>query len=68
MTQLVKECEEVSKGGCDCKVASGGGRMRVTMDRYEVWPQAYQASTRPGCYVETCKNSSEAHDAAGQGV
>ena len=36
MTQLVKECEEASKGGCDCKVASGGGRMRVAMDRYEV--------------------------------
>jgi 2,3-bisphosphoglycerate-independent phosphoglycerate mutase len=22
--------------GVDCKIASGGGRMRVTMDRYEV--------------------------------
>ena len=40
MTQLVKECEEVSKGGCDSKVASGGGRMRVTMDRYEVRPES----------------------------
>ena len=22
--------------GCDARIASGGGRMRVTMDRYEV--------------------------------
>ena len=40
MMRLVKECEEVSKGGCDCKVASGGGRMRVTMDRYAVRPDS----------------------------
>ena len=27
---------EKENDGCDAKVASGGGRMRVTMDRYEV--------------------------------
>lgn len=28
-------CAEISAGGaCDCKIASGGGRMFVTMDRY----------------------------------
>ena len=36
MTQLVKELKEVSQGGVNAQVASGGGRMRVTMDRYEV--------------------------------
>ena len=41
MTQLVKDCKEVSQGGVDAQVASGGGRMRVTMDRYEVWGPVY---------------------------
>ena len=27
---------EEANQGCDAKIASGGGRMRVTMDRYEV--------------------------------
>ena len=35
MTELVKKCEELKKMGCDARVASGGGRMKVTMDRYE---------------------------------
>ena len=28
--------EELREGGCDALIASGGGRMKVTMDRYEV--------------------------------
>jgi len=31
--------EELRSGGVDARVASGGGRMRITMDRYEAdWP------------------------------
>ena len=35
--KFVAELEEVLAGlqGCDAKIASGGGRMGVTMDRYE---------------------------------
>jgi hypothetical protein len=35
--------------GCDAKVASGGGRMKVTMDRYEAdWVGGLlRISTRP---------------------
>ena len=53
MTQLVKDCKEVSTGGCDAQVASGGGRMRVTMDRYEVSLLASSALTvlRDSCRV-----------------
>ncbi len=30
---------EVRASGCDARIASGGGRMRITMDRYEAeWP------------------------------
>ena len=37
ITQLVEDLQELEKEhGCDAKVASGGGRMKVTMDRYEV--------------------------------
>jgi len=32
--ELEKDLAELS--GCDAKIASGGGRMHVTMDRYEV--------------------------------
>ena len=32
--QLQKDLEALE--GCDAKIASGGGRMHVTMDRYEV--------------------------------
>lgn len=32
---LEKDLAAVSKGGCDAAIASGGGRMGVTMDRYE---------------------------------
>lgn len=28
--------KELRDGGCDALIASGGGRMKVTMDRYEV--------------------------------
>lgn len=35
MTEVVKKCKELENQGCDARVASGGGRMRVTMDRYE---------------------------------
>ncbi len=34
--QLEKELEGIRKYGCDAQIASGGGRMFVTMDRYEV--------------------------------
>ena len=53
MTQLVKDCKEVSRGGCDAQVASGGGRMRVTMDRYEVSLLASLALAvlRDGCTI-----------------
>ena len=36
--QLQKDLAAIEKDneGCDAKIASGGGRMRVTMDRYEV--------------------------------
>ncbi len=31
--------KELSTGGCDARIASGGGRMKITMDRYEAnWP------------------------------
>ncbi|KAL6748133.1 phosphoglycerate mutase [Haematococcus lacustris] len=36
VTELEKELAELNASkGVDCKVASGGGRMNVTMDRYE---------------------------------
>ena len=34
--QLEKDLESLE--GVDAKIASGGGRMHVTMDRYEVCP------------------------------
>ena len=33
--QLEKDLSDLSKSGCDAKIGSGGGRMGVTMDRYE---------------------------------
>ena len=35
MEKLVAELDLYAAQGCDAKVASGGGRMAVTMDRYE---------------------------------
>ena len=35
MAKLVAELDSYTAQGCDAKVASGGGRMAVTMDRYE---------------------------------
>lgn len=32
---LEKRCGELRRTGCDCAIASGGGRMITTMDRYE---------------------------------
>lgn len=34
--QLAGDLKDLEKQGVDAKIASGGGRMRVTMDRYEV--------------------------------
>lgn len=34
--ELEDELAEMRNGGCDACIASGGGRMKVTMDRYEV--------------------------------
>ena len=33
--RLEKVLNEVKGGGCDARIASGGGRMLITMDRYE---------------------------------
>ena len=33
-TPLERHCAEMQKRGCDCRIASGGGRMVTTMDRY----------------------------------
>lgn len=35
MEKLIAELDSYAAQGCDAKVASGGGRMAVTMDRYE---------------------------------
>mmetsp|Transcript_35619 Transcript_35619/g.79184 ORF Transcript_35619/g.79184 Transcript_35619/m.79184 type:complete len:558 (-) Transcript_35619:762-2435(-) len=35
ITALEEELKGYNAKGCDAKIASGGGRMRVTMDRYE---------------------------------
>lgn len=40
--QLEKDLEELRKQGIDAFLASGGGRMYVTMDRYEVPCQLQQ--------------------------
>ena len=37
--QLEDVLAELRKDGCDYRIASGGGRMQITMDRYEAnWP------------------------------
>lgn len=36
MAQLQKDLKSLEGKGCDAQVASGGGRMITTMDRYEV--------------------------------
>ncbi len=33
--KLERFCRELRDAGCDARIASGGGRMHVTMDRYE---------------------------------
>jgi len=33
MQAVVAECGKLGESGCDARVASGGGRMKVTMDR-----------------------------------
>lgn len=38
--ELEVELAAVGKDGVDAKIASGGGRMGVTMDRYEVCPNS----------------------------
>ena len=35
VTQIEAVLGEVSAAGCDARIASGGGRMAITMDRYE---------------------------------
>ncbi|MBE0583083.1 MAG: 2,3-bisphosphoglycerate-independent phosphoglycerate mutase [Desulfofustis sp.] len=32
---LERRCVELQQQGCDCRIASGGGRMITTMDRYQ---------------------------------
>jgi len=44
MEQLEKELKGFEAQGCDAKIASGGGRMFVTMDRYEVRASMLRAS------------------------
>ena len=41
--QLEKDLAELQAAGVDAKIASGGGRMAVTMDRYEVETQPASA-------------------------
>ena len=54
--QLEKDLEALE--GCDAKIASGGGRMHVTMDRYEVTGTCFRASVpipvpvKAGCMTE----------------
>lgn len=36
VAQLMADLKKLEEGGADAKIASGGGRMCVTMDRYEV--------------------------------
>ena len=39
MAQLEAVLAELNTAGCDYAIASGGGRMKITMDRYEAnWP------------------------------
>lgn len=40
MDTLQKDLQALEKKGIDAKVASGGGRMCTTMDRYEVLPDS----------------------------
>ena len=55
--QLQKDLEALE--GCDAKIASGGGRMYVTMDRYEVTgaclrtPVPVPSPVRAHCMTET---------------
>jgi 2,3-bisphosphoglycerate-independent phosphoglycerate mutase len=39
VSSLVKDLKSLEAQGCDAQIASGGGRMCVTMDRYEVRQQ-----------------------------
>ncbi len=48
--QLEKELEGIRKYGCDAQIASGGGRMFVTMDRYEVVIEEIIFKKKPKCY------------------
>lgn len=50
--QLEEDLAKLAGKGCDAKIASGGGRMRVTMDRYEVSEWAgtkFRSLSRRGC-------------------
>ncbi len=40
--------------GVDCKIASGGGRMNVTMDRYEVGAHAAFSALGAPCGACRC--------------
>ena len=68
METLCKDLQALSKKGVDARVASGGGRMCTTMDRYEAGPchvhqppadlSSYSSAwhiclTLPGCHT-TC--------------
>ena len=55
--QLQKDLADIEQAhqGCDAKIASGGGRMHVTMDRYEVRQRGLQLNQH------VCGNSSSAH-------
>ena len=55
--QLEKDLAAVE--GCDAGIASGGGRMHVTMDRYEVtrlcWIVRAEAAHVPACTTSTLR-------------
>ena len=47
LAEIEKEHE-----GADAKIASGGGRMRVTMDRYEVGARQIISFTTSSCKAD----------------
>ena len=61
----VKFVEQLEKDlaaldGVDAKIASGGGRMAVTMDRYEVLPLSYIPLHRCRMFPSTSQGCSQA--------
>lgn len=66
ISQLKADLEELEKkhSGLDAKIASGGGRMRVTMDRYEVSMLLDMAGLTCSCVLDCdcCHNRKRIKD------